>query len=91
MSQQISRIVQTCGVKPEDEIASATLLLKLGIEDVIMVLQTRCLHWYGHVLRAESSINSELGYPWHKKPWKTQENVVPVHPKRPDGSQPGGG
>ena len=47
-----------CGVKLEDEISSATLLLKLGIEDVTMVLQTRRLHWYGHMQRAESSINS---------------------------------
>ena len=47
-----------CGIKPEDEISSASLLLKLGIEDVAMVLQTRHLRWYGHVQRAKSSVNS---------------------------------
>ena len=38
------------GVKPEDEISSATLLLKLGTEVVTMLLRTRRLHWYGYVM-----------------------------------------
>ena len=40
------------------ETPSASLLLKLGIEDITLVLRCQWLRWYGHVQRAMSCIKS---------------------------------
>ncbi|XP_035665616.1 uncharacterized protein LOC118408864, partial [Branchiostoma floridae] len=46
-----------CGVKPRDETPSSSLLDKLGILDIISVLQSRRLRWFGHVERSSDCIN----------------------------------
>jgi len=51
-----------CGVKLSDKVACEELRDRLGLEDVLTVLQHDRLRWYGHVLRKE---NSE----WVKKCW----------------------
>jgi len=51
-----------CGVKLSDKVACEELRDRLGLEDVVTVLQHDRLRWYGHVLRKE---NSE----WVKKCW----------------------
>ena len=44
-------IRQICNVKPQDtaNIRSTELLARLGIEDLILILKERRLHWYGLV------------------------------------------
>ena len=41
-----------------NDVSSATLCAKLGIEDIDVALRTRRLRWYGHVSRASSCINT---------------------------------
>ena len=53
-----SMIRWICGVKPENDVSSATLCAKLGIEDIESALRTRRLRWYGHVSRASTCINT---------------------------------
>ena len=59
-----------CGTKPHDRTPSSDLLLKLGIVDITTLLQTLRLHWYGHVKRASTCINSitELPLPGKRNP-----------------------
>ena len=38
-----------CGVKISDEVSSAALLTKLGLEEITSVLRSRKLRWHGHV------------------------------------------
>jgi len=42
-------------VKVEDKFPSKELRERLGIGDVILVLQQNRLRWYGHVLRKEDN------------------------------------
>ncbi|KAI8496011.1 hypothetical protein Bbelb_264270 [Branchiostoma belcheri] len=51
-----------CGVKPQDMTPSATLLAKLGLEDIKSVVQSRRLRWYGHVKRASGCINTIVDF-----------------------------
>ena len=44
-----------CGVKLSDKLACAQLRDRLGLEDVVTVLQRDRLRWYGHVLRKDDS------------------------------------
>jgi len=39
-----------CNVKVKDRVASKELRERLGIDDVILILQQNRLQWYGHVL-----------------------------------------
>ena len=52
-----------CGIKDMDETPSASLLQKLGIEDITSVLRCLCLRWYGHVPLATSCIKSITNFP----------------------------
>jgi len=40
-----------CGMKPQDSVQSKGLRERLGLDDIILVLQQNWLRWYGHVLR----------------------------------------
>ena len=40
-----------CGVKLQDRVPSKELRGRLGLDDIISVLQQGRLRWYGHVLR----------------------------------------
>jgi len=43
------------GVKLQDRIPSKGLRERLGLDDIISLLQQNRLQWYGHVLRAEDN------------------------------------
>jgi len=42
-----------CNVKAKDRVPSKELRERLGIDDIILILQQNRLRWYGHVLRKE--------------------------------------
>jgi len=42
-------------MKKKDRVPSKELRERLGIDDIILVLQQNGLSWYGHVLRKEDS------------------------------------
>jgi len=44
-----------CNVKIKDRVPSKELRERLGIDDVILILQQSRLRWYGHVLRKEDT------------------------------------
>jgi len=44
-----------CGVKLQDRVPSKELRERLGLDDIISVLQQNRLRWYGHVLRNEDN------------------------------------
>jgi len=44
-----------CNVKVKDRIPSKELRERLGIDDIISILQQNRLRWYGHVLRKEDT------------------------------------
>ena len=44
-----------CGMKLQDRILSKELRERLGLDDIISVLQQNRLRWYGHVLRKEDN------------------------------------
>jgi len=44
-----------CNVKVKDRVPSKELRERLGIDDIILILQQNMLPWYGHVLRKEDT------------------------------------
>ena len=44
-----------CGVKLQDRVPCKELRGRLGLDDIISVLQRNRLQWYGHVLRKEDN------------------------------------
>jgi len=44
-----------CGIKLKDRVPSKELRERLGLHDIISVLQQNKLQWYGHVLRKEDN------------------------------------
>jgi len=40
-----------CDVKVKDEVPTKELRKRLGIDDIILVLQQNRLQWYGHVMK----------------------------------------
>jgi len=44
-----------CNVMVKDRVPSKELRGRLGIDDIIFVLQQNRLRWYGHVLRKEDT------------------------------------
>jgi len=47
---------QMCGIKLPGEVACEELRDRLGLKDVVTVLQRNRLRWYGHVLRKDDSV-----------------------------------
>jgi len=45
-----------CGVKLQDRIPSKGLRERLGLDNIISVLQQNRLRWYGHVLQKKTMI-----------------------------------
>jgi len=64
-----------CNVKVKDRVPSKELRERLGIGDIILILQQNRLRWYGHVLRKED-------IDWVKKCMKYE-----VEGSRPRGRQ----
>ena len=58
-----------CDVRVKDIVPSKELRERLGIDDIISVLQQNRLQWYGHVLQKEDS-------DWMKKSYKWMEYEV---------------
>jgi len=50
---KITMVRWMCNVKVKDKVPSKELRERLGIDDIILVLQQNRLRWYGHVLRKE--------------------------------------
>jgi len=44
-----------CGIKLQDRVPSKGLRERLGLDDIILVLQQNRLQWYRHVLRKEDN------------------------------------
>jgi len=44
-----------CGVKLQDGVPSKGLCERVGLDDIILVLQQNRLRWYGHVLQKEDN------------------------------------
>jgi len=44
-----------CNVKVKDRVPSKELRERLGIDDIILILQQNRLRWHGHVLRKEDT------------------------------------
>jgi len=56
LQQAEMRMVRwTCNVKVKDRVPSKELRERLGIDDMILILQQNRLRWYGHVLRKEDT------------------------------------
>ena len=53
-------IIQICNVKPQDIVTTRSndLLVRLGIEDLDLILKERRLQWYGHVERSSGAIKT---------------------------------
>jgi len=56
-----------CNVKVKERVPSKELTERLGIDDIILILQQNRLRWYGHVLRKEDT-------DWVKK-WAPDQEV----------------
>jgi len=44
-----------CGVNVQDRVPNKWLRERLGLNDIILVLQQNRLQWYGHVLQKEDN------------------------------------
>jgi len=42
-----------CNVKVKDTVPNTELTERLGIDDILLILQQNRLQWYGHMLRKE--------------------------------------
>ena len=52
---EIRMVRWMCNVKVKDRVPSKELRERLGIDDIILILQQNRLRWYGHVLRTEDT------------------------------------
>jgi len=52
---EIKTVRWVCDVKVKDNVPSKELRQRLGIDDIILILQQNGLRWYGHVLRKEDT------------------------------------
>ena len=66
---QMRMVRWTCNVKVKDRVPSKELRERLGIDDIILILQQNRLRWYGHGLLKEDtdggwvSVSSGTGSP----------------------------
>ena len=53
-------IRQICNVRQQDIVTAKSneLLVRLGIEDLDLILKERRLHWYGHVERSNGAVKT---------------------------------
>ena len=53
-------IRQICNVRPQDNVTTRSneLLVRLGIEDLDLILKERRLRWYGHVERSNGAVKT---------------------------------
>ena len=53
-----------CNVKVKDRVPSKELRERLGIDDIILILQPNRLRWYGHVLQKEDWLGEQMYGMW---------------------------
>jgi len=80
-----------CGMELQDRVPSKELRERLGLDDIISVLQQNRLRWYGHVLRKENNdwvkkcMEYEVEGAWPRgRPKKTWREIVEKTIKRVD-------
>ena len=63
-------IRQICNVRPQDIVTtrSSELLVRLGIEDLDLILKERRLRWYGHVERSNGAVKTAFDIQVDGKP-----------------------
>ena len=49
-SAEMKMVTWMCSVKVKDRVPSKELRERLGIDDIILILQQTRFRWYGHVL-----------------------------------------
>ena len=52
---EMSMVRWMCNVKVKDRVPSKELRERLGIDDIILIVQQNRLRWCGHVLRKEDT------------------------------------
>jgi len=52
---EMRMVRRMCNVKVKDRVPSKELRERLGIDNIILILQQIRLRWYGHVLRKEDT------------------------------------
>ena len=59
-------IRQICNVRPQDIVTTRSneLLVRLGIEDLDLILKERRLRWYGLMERSNGAVKTALTYRW---------------------------
>ena len=67
-------IRQICNVRPQDIVTTRSneLLVRLGIEDLDLILKERRLRWYGHVGRSNCAVKTAFDIQVDGKcgPWR---------------------
>jgi len=64
-----------CNVKVKDRVPSKQLTERLGIDDIILILQQNGLRWYGHVLRKEDTDWVKKCMEYHIR-WRASDQEV---------------
>jgi len=87
LNNQVWTLVWMCNVNVKDKVIRKELRERLGIDDIILVLQQNRLRWYGHVLRKEDTdwvkkyMEYELeGSISRGRPNRMRREVVSAHP-----------
>jgi len=71
------RIVRwMCNVKVKDRVTSKELRERLGIDDIILILQQNRLRWYGHVLRNEDTDWVKKCIEYENTRWRAPDQEV---------------
>jgi len=52
---EVGLIRWMCGIKLQDRVPSKRLRERLGLNNIILVVQQNTLRWYGHVLQKEDN------------------------------------
>ena len=71
-------IRQICNVRPQDIVTTRSngLLVRLGIEDLDLILKDRGLRWYGHVERSSGAIKTAFDIQVDGKPKMTWKQLT---------------
>ena len=74
-------IRQICNVRPQDIVTTRSneLLVRLGIEDLDLILKERRLRWYGHVERSNGAVKTAFDIQVDgKRAWEAQNDMEPA-------------
>jgi len=52
---EMRTVIWMCGIKLQDKVPSKGLRERIGLDDIISVLQQKRSRWYGHVLQKEDN------------------------------------